>query len=308
MTSGLPLPPEKPLESDCCGQGCVPCVKEIYEENLIIWQNECEKIHLKPQEVVNNLPSEVNEPLLDLLEYRLFTIKHIEDEPDGCKRYQFQLPTGRSLGLKTGQHIIIRAHIDGSTVTRQYTPVSDVEQKSSFELLIKVYNRGKMSQFVRLWTIGTSVDIRGPCGSYNYIPNQYRVLYMFAIGTGIAPMSQVINTILNNEEDETVIRLHYGCRCYGDILLKSRIDDWSRYWNFTCTYYLSQEDTYTSNKAYRYGDKIVKNKIDELSVRSAMINFTSDSFVLICGTHAFTADMLDFLSAINILKGNIHKF
>ena len=40
MTSGLPLPPEKPLESDCCGQGCVPCVKEIYEENLIIWQNE----------------------------------------------------------------------------------------------------------------------------------------------------------------------------------------------------------------------------------------------------------------------------
>lgn len=63
---------------------------------------------------------------------------------------------------------------------------------------------------------------------------------MLCVGTGIAPMAQLIQTILNNEDDESVITLLYGCRTYKDILLKSQLDDWSRYWNFTCTYYLSQ--------------------------------------------------------------------
>ena len=27
-----PLPPEKPLPSDCCGGGCVRCVYDLYDE------------------------------------------------------------------------------------------------------------------------------------------------------------------------------------------------------------------------------------------------------------------------------------
>ena len=63
---------------------------------------------------------------------------------------------------------------------------------------------------------------------------------MLAVGTGIAPMSQVINTILNNEEEDTMIQLLYGCRTYEDILMKKELKEWSRYWNFTCHYFLSQ--------------------------------------------------------------------
>ena len=63
---------------------------------------------------------------------------------------------------------------------------------------------------------------------------------MLAVGTGIAPMAQIIQTVLNNEEDETMVTLLYGCKTYQDILLKSQINNWSRYWNFTCSYYLSQ--------------------------------------------------------------------
>ena len=63
---------------------------------------------------------------------------------------------------------------------------------------------------------------------------------MFAVGTGLAPMSQVVQSILRNQDDETLVQLHYGCQTYADIPLKSWIDDWSGYWNFSCTYYLSQ--------------------------------------------------------------------
>jgi hypothetical protein len=29
-----PLPPEKPLPGDCCGDGCVMCVNDVYEQQL----------------------------------------------------------------------------------------------------------------------------------------------------------------------------------------------------------------------------------------------------------------------------------
>lgn len=40
----LPCPPLKPEDSDCCGSGCVPCVFDIYEQDLKIWKQECRKI------------------------------------------------------------------------------------------------------------------------------------------------------------------------------------------------------------------------------------------------------------------------
>jgi hypothetical protein len=35
-----PLPPEKPLPSDCCEGGCDPCVFESYEEALAHYRDE----------------------------------------------------------------------------------------------------------------------------------------------------------------------------------------------------------------------------------------------------------------------------
>ena len=43
----LPPEPEKPLDSDCCGSGCVPCVFDIYEQEVKIWERECERIRRK---------------------------------------------------------------------------------------------------------------------------------------------------------------------------------------------------------------------------------------------------------------------
>ncbi|XP_067026734.1 NADH-cytochrome b5 reductase-like [Acropora muricata] len=31
-------------DRDCCGNGCTPCVFDIYEEEVCKWRNECERI------------------------------------------------------------------------------------------------------------------------------------------------------------------------------------------------------------------------------------------------------------------------
>ena len=43
----LPCSPEKPGDSDCCGSGCVPCVFDIYDQEVKIWKQECAKIKNK---------------------------------------------------------------------------------------------------------------------------------------------------------------------------------------------------------------------------------------------------------------------
>ncbi len=63
---------------------------------------------------------------------------------------------------------------------------------------------------------------------------------MLAAGTGIAPMVQVILHILDNEQDETFIHLLYSCKQYDNILAKNILDASTSYWNFSCTYVLSQ--------------------------------------------------------------------
>lgn len=69
---------------------------------------------------------------------------------------------------------------------------------------------------------------------------QYRKLLLLAAGTGIAPMSQIIQGILGNEEDDTMIQMFYACKSYNQILMKTELNDWSSFWNFSVTYVLSQ--------------------------------------------------------------------
>ncbi|XP_052775456.1 NADH-cytochrome b5 reductase-like isoform X2 [Mya arenaria] len=266
----LPQKPERPLDSDCCGQGCDPCVLDIYEQELDIWHQECHRLTTgqtcEPRESSLELPAG---PVLHPAEYRPFTVVKIEKETECCKRYTFSLPHGETLGLRPGQHVIMSATINGETVTRQYTPVSDIEQKSSFELLIK-----------------------------------YKMMLMVAVGTGITPMAQLIQAILNNKDDETLIQLHYGCRTYRDILLKARLDEWSQYWNLSCTYYLSQEAV-CDNKTYRYRDSVVQGRMNSTRITSVMNPQSSDYLVLVCGTKNFETDMLKHLK---VTRDKVHKF
>ena len=43
-THQFPQKPEEPVESDCCGTGCIPCVFDIYESELRLWSSQCAEI------------------------------------------------------------------------------------------------------------------------------------------------------------------------------------------------------------------------------------------------------------------------
>lgn len=161
-------------------------------------------------------------------------------------RFKLHSPTQR-LGLPVGQHMYVRANIDGKDVQRAYTPVSSDDELGHFDLLIKVYfpnvhpkfpEGGKLSQHMESLRIGDTIDVKGPIGRFEYLGRgNFRVkkgkefversvksFGMIAGGTGITPMRQILKAILKDPLDTTKVFLLFANQTEEDILLREELD------------------------------------------------------------------------------------
>lgn len=127
--------------------------------------------------------------------------------------------------LPIGKHISVLGY-DGNheEVRRPYTPTTLADTLGHFDLVVKVYPDGKMSQIFDKLTIGKTLQFRGPMGRFKYQPNMKEFFGMVAGGTGITPMFQVMKAILENPQDKTKICLIFGNITVDDILLKPELD------------------------------------------------------------------------------------
>ena len=109
----LPEPPQEPLPSDCCGTGCSPCVTDLYQEELAMWEqlramSVDERRRwvgegaVKMRDLVT-LPS-----ALSPVEYRKFRLVSVKQMTKDSFLYSFGLPENQSLGLGVGQHAVLR--------------------------------------------------------------------------------------------------------------------------------------------------------------------------------------------------------
>lgn len=306
ISFSLPEPPEKPKDRDCCGNGCTPCVFDIYEEEVCKWRKECERIK-SGETLVDSLQSADDDEILSTSEFHSFILESVTRlTTDSCV-YRFRVPKHKTLGLHIGQHLILRGNFQGMPISRQYTPVSSTESHGFFDVLIKVYSNGKMSSYIRSWQVGDMVEWRGPFGRFSYRPNKFRRIGMLAAGTGIAPMLQVIQGILANEDDETFIHLVYSSQRYADILMKDTLDEMKAFWNFSVLYIVTKEsDADKSN--VKYGDKVYYGRIDQELVSREMPQPSPDVQILICGTKSFDKDMINYLKISGYTPDMYFKF
>jgi len=142
------------------------------------------------------------------------------------KLFRFELESPKqSLGLPIGQHIWLTADIEGEEIKRSYTPTTTNDDLGYFDLVVKIYPKGKMSQFLDHLNIGDTIRVSGPKGRFIYEKNKYAKIGMIAGGTGITPMLQVIKEILKYEDDKTEVTLLFGNITELDIILKEMIDE-----------------------------------------------------------------------------------
>lgn len=60
--------PKTPLEEDCCGSGCTPCIFDVHKTMLKEWENRKTRTKAK---ITGNL--------LSLLSYKTFVVTNISD-------------------------------------------------------------------------------------------------------------------------------------------------------------------------------------------------------------------------------------
>jgi cytochrome-b5 reductase len=131
----FPQEPSKPLDSECCGTGCTPCVFDIYEKQMTKWKLECDAIR-KGQSIPQN-PNSIN-PFLSPEKYQMVEIKDIIKETETIKIFRLLWPQVGgilSFPVEVGQHVLIRC----DSISRQYTVLRVDEEQRIFDILIKIY-------------------------------------------------------------------------------------------------------------------------------------------------------------------------
>lgn len=158
----------------------------------------------------------------------------------------------QTTGLPVGKHFFIRTKdASGSLVMRAYTPKSNHKIKGKLEVLVKVYfpkddiPGGKMTSLLESMVLGSHIEIKGPTGEFEYLSNGHYLFnnkpgkvdsfFMIAGGSGITPCYQVIKEIVDNEEDNTKLKLFYGNRKPEDILCRKDLDGFVKLKNSNLT-------------------------------------------------------------------------
>ncbi|XP_071989598.1 NADH-cytochrome b5 reductase 1 [Engystomops pustulosus] len=208
-----------------------------------------------------------------------------------------------SLCFLIGKCVYLSARINGNLVVRPYTPVC-CDDKGYVDLIVKVYFKdqnpdfpegGKMSQYLEHLSIGESIEFQGPKGLLEYKgkgffaiqPNKNspterrfaRKVGMIAGGTGLTPMLQLIQAIINDPEDETKCFLLYANKSKDDILLRNDLeklrDAYSEHFKLWFTVDIATEE-------WEYG----KGFIDAKMIQEHLPPPADDIIILLCGPPA----------------------
>jgi cytochrome-b5 reductase len=336
MQRPKPLPP---LPDDCCGQGCIPCVNDIYDTELKIWEREV--IQMSSKALLNNESDSTQVIFRDIYSY--FKIKEILPVIGNTFIFRFELPHPNSCLLTErtdlGHHLVLRLILpsnikeelkdkgDPGYITRQYTILSSPLTQGYFDIMVKLYKTGIASQIIRYWKAGDSVEFRGPYGSFAkkiMSPSDngkicllnYNHVVMLSAGTGIAPMIEVAKFILDDEESITRLHLLYSCKSLSSILLKDQIRNFSEFWNFKVVYFItSDEETKevgTSKQQFHYA-KIMRERVNKTFLADYFSSkdldvVNSKCLFLVCGTKSFEIDIIEYLKVLEVPVSCAFKF
>jgi len=246
-------------------------------------------------------PKKAREPALNAKEYKKFKLRSRLEINHNTRLFRFDLPNPDDvLGLPIGQHLSLKAIVDGKEIFRSYTPVSSDDELGYFDLLIKVYEKGAMSKYIDNLKVGDYLDVRGPKGLFVYRANMLRAIGMVAGGTGITPMLQIIRAIVKNPEDKTEVSLVFANVADHDILLKEELDGLAaKHKNFKIYYVLN-----VPPEGWTGGIGFVTQEMIEQNLPKP----SPDIKVVMCGPPPMNKAMLGHFQAIGYPEEQIFTF
>jgi ring-1,2-phenylacetyl-CoA epoxidase subunit PaaE len=153
--------------------------------------------------------------------FHALKVAEIVPETSEANSIRFEIPPElrEAFAFKAGQHLTLRAEIDGEEVRRNYS-LCTAPADSDWMVTVKRIGGGLFSNWVgdRL-RAGDTIEVMVPHGSFttDFDPARSRHLVAIAGGSGITPVMSLIKTLLR-EEPNSRFTLLYGNRDSSSII------------------------------------------------------------------------------------------
>ena len=156
------------------------------------------------------------------------TVAKVKHETRDAIAVTFDVPDELkdAFAYKQGQHLTLRAMIDGEDVRRSYSICSAVQDKA-LRVAIKRCAGGLFSNWANeQLQPGVTLEVMPPMGHFNVPlePESARHYLGFAAGSGITPLLSIIKTTLQAEPNSR-FTLVYGNRASSTVIFRDELTD-----------------------------------------------------------------------------------
>ncbi len=203
-----------------------------------------------------------------------------------------------------GQHLPVRAIIDGKSVRRTYSICTSVAEKQ-LRLGIRVQDGGLFSNHVAdNINVGDVLEVMPPYGHFNtsLSADNSKTYVAFVAGSGITPILSIVKTTLEAEPDSRFV-VFYGNRRRASTMfleelwaLKNSYQD-----RLALHFIMSQESTDID----LYGGRVDGKKVT--SLHNAFLNDTRADELFLCGPNPMIDDVTEALIALDYKPEQIHS-
>jgi len=231
-------------------------------------------------------------------------IKDIYKETEDCSVITFDIPSGltEDFAFRQGQHLTLKADIDGEDVRRSYSLCSS-PLENQWKVAVKLIPGGKFSTFVNeeLKT-GDDVELMAPSGAFGVETSETPKTYIaFVAGSGITPVLSMIKTHLAAEPNAK-FKLFYLNRTVKSIIFKEEIEQLRN------TYFGRLEIFYLLTKEHRdielLNGRFTSEKLQEIFSKLVDVSDVNEAFL--CGPEAMIFLVKDELIAAGMPEEHVH--
>ncbi len=240
-----------------------------------------------------------------MAQFHTVKIKDIYKETSDCSVITFDIPIilQDTFDYTQGQHLTLKATIDGEDVRRSYSLCSSPVDKE-WKVAVKQIPEGIFSTYVNTQLrTGDMIDIMEPSGKFGVptskgVPKNYVV---FAAGSGITPILSMIKTHLAIEPDAT-FKLFYLNRTVKSIIFKEAIEQLRNQYfgRLEIFYFLTKEQ----RDIELFNGRFTSKKLQTLT--KAFIDVEDTDEVFICGPEEMIFLIRDELVKAGLDKEKVH--
>ena len=237
------------------------------------------------------------------VQFHSLTVSSLEVLTDEAVAITFKVPSelGDTFRHEPGQHVIVRAEIDGADIRRSYS-ICSVPNSESVTIGVKRLPGGAFSTFAttRL-AVGDTLELASPVGDFTIPPpSSPRHIVGIAAGSGITPILSIVSTLLE-AESESQATIVFGNRAGNSVMfvealeaIKNRFPD-----RFQLINVFSREDGLPL-----FTGRLTKAKLQEIFAELVDPTWVDEWFL--CGPYEMVMDSQAALTEAGVDPASIH--